>query len=327
MRKKILALLLSVILCLVLTACGDSEAPEETSSTESATNVSNGNLKPESVVISVGKSTVTYSEFLAYSYFMKSPYDGIIGDEGWNYNKIAEDGKTIGQEAVEAVLRLIIQVKVICKEAAIQKVTLGTDEKEQASYNAKTFCDGLDEKIKAANGLNVKTVTNMFEENKLAQKMYNIELGKVNANLTVDQINAARVQLIYCKANEQNRNQVKAKMDQIYQSVTTEKKNFYATAKANSEAKDIEYLIGQSDTRKNLANAVVGMKAGQISNIISEQDGFYIAYCVESNSKSLQDEYKNQLILEKQTQAFQSAYKKWTENFDVRVSKSLLKKS
>lgn len=324
MRYRLLTMLICVGMCLFLSACGEGEKPEETTSTERAVSVSNQKLKPDSVVISVGKTTVNASEYHAYYYLMENPYKGLLGNEVWNYSKAAADGKTLGQEAVEAVLRLIIQVKVICKEAALQNVVLGTDEKEQAAHNAKSFCDGMPDAVKKEYGIDIRTITRIFEENKLAQKMYHIEIGKVNANLAPEQIRAARVQLIYWKANDKNRAEVKKKAEQIRQSLVSSKNNFYSVAKTNTEASEIEVLVGGSDTRPSLAKAVTGMKKGNISNVIGEKDGFYIAYCVQPSSKAIEEEYRNQVISEKQTQAFQNAYGGWSDKFEVKVSKALL---
>ena len=53
--------------------------------------------------------------------------NSILGTDIWKYNKAVKD-KSVGQEAIESVLRQIIQVKVIGKEAAIEKVQLATDD-------------------------------------------------------------------------------------------------------------------------------------------------------------------------------------------------------
>lgn len=323
MKYKILAIFLSVIMCLGLIACG-SEEPKETVSVEEAVSVSNNNLNHGSVVISVGKTAVNYNEFLSYYYLMKNQYENVLGTEIWAYKKALSGEKTLGQEAIESVLRHIIQIKVICKEAGLQKVLLSTDEKEQASHNAKVFCDSLADTVKSENGMDVKTVTRIFEENKLAQKMYNIQLGKVNANLTPEQIKAAKVQLIYWSANDKNREEVRKKAEQVYQSLSTAVGSFYTIAKENTEASEIETIIGASDIRTNLAKAVVALKKGQTTNVIAEKDGFYLAYCVEPDSKVIQDEYRNQVVLEKQTQAFQKTYKGWSDKFEVKVSRALL---
>lgn len=323
MKYKFWAILLCVSICLGMTGCGNEE-PEKTSSGEKAVSVSNSNLKPESSVVAVGHTTVTYNEYRTYYYFMKNQYEGTLGEGVWQYSKAIEGNKSIGQEAIESVLRLIIQVKVICKEAAIQKVTLQTDEKEEADYNAKRVYESLAEKVRADNGIDLKVLTNMFEENKLAQKMYNVQIGKVNADLSADQIRAARVQLLYRRANKDNKAEVKAQIEQIRQNMNASGTNFYSTAKTNSDQDEVECLIGNSDERKNLAKAVLELKQGQISNVIEEADGFYIACCMQQDCAEIQQEYRNEVVLKKQIEAFQKEYKKWSDKFEVKVSKALL---
>ncbi len=323
MKRRFLAILLCVSMCLAISGCG-SEKAEETSSSERAASVSNGTLKPDSSVVAVGKTTVTYNEYQTYYYYMKNQYESLLGSEVWQYNKAVGQNNTIGQEAIESVLRLIIQVKVICKEAAIEKVTLGTDEKEEADYKAKTAYTALSDRDREANGIDLKTLTRIFEENKLVQKMYNVEIAKVKADLTPEQMKAAKVQLIYCAAGEKNRAEVKTKIDRIRQSLNTGQISFYTVAKANTELDEIECVVGNSDTRTNLAKAVLSLKQGQISNVVEEKDGYYIAFCLQPDSAALEQEYRNQVLQDKQIEAFQNAYKIWSEKFEVKVSKALL---
>lgn len=323
MKRKILAILLCVSMCLCMSGCG-SEKAEDTSSSERAASVSNGSLKADSSVVAVGKTTVTYSEYRTYYYFMKNQYEGILGSEIWQYSKAIDGKKTIGQEAIESVLRLIIQVKVICKEAAIEKVKLETDEKEEADFKAKTAYESLSEKDRTGNGIDLATLTKIFEENKLVQKMYNVEIGKVKLDLTADQIRAAKVQLIYRAADSKNKASVKTEMEQLRQSLDTSQSSFYATAKENTQADEVECIVGNSDSRTSLAKTVLALKQGQISNVIEEKDGFYIACCVEPDSAELQQQYRNQVVQEKQTEAFRKAYKTWSDKFQVKVSKALL---
>ena len=172
MKQFILAILVCVGMCIGVVGCG-SEAVEETRSSERAASVSNSNLKEDSSVIAVGKTTVSYKEYKTYYYFMKNQYESILGTDIWKYNKAVKD-KSVGQEAIESVLRQIIQVKVIGKEAAIEKVQLETDEKEEADYRAKTVFDSISAKDKQTQGIELKVLSKIFEENKLAQKMYNV---------------------------------------------------------------------------------------------------------------------------------------------------------
>ena len=322
MKRKFLAILLCVSICLCMSGCG-SEKVEDTSSSERAASVFNGKLKADSSVVAVGKTTVTYNEYKTYNYLMKSLYEGNLGSEVWSYSKAVDGNKTIGQEAIESVLRLIIQVKVICKEAAIQKIKLETDEKEEADYKAKKAYEGLSDQEKADNGMDLATVIRIFEENKLAQKMYNVEMGKVKVDLTPEQMKAVKVQLIFHAASSQNKESVKGEMEQIRKNLDA-RASFYTVAKANTELDEIEYVVGNSDKRVNLAKAVMSLKPGQVTGVIEEKDGFYIACCLQQNSAKLQQEYRNQVVEERQTESFQKTYKVWSDKFGVKVSKALL---
>lgn len=324
MKYRFLAILLCVGMMLCLTACGSGEEKEEIS-TESAASVSNNRLGADSTVLAVGKTKVTYNEYKAYYYFMKNSYESVLGEQIWSYAKATPNAKTLGQEAVEGVLRLMIQVKIINREAAALKVALETDEKEEAAHNAKTICDSLSEDVKAANGIDVKTVTRILEENKLTQKVYNVEIGKVNANLTPEQMKAARVQLIYLKADAKNKEQIRQKAEQLRQSIAAEGGNsFYKVAKENTEGDELETIVGGSDSRINLANAAVVLKKGQMSAVVEEKDGFYLAYCIAQDSPELQQEYRNQVVADRQIETFQKVYEKWSQKYEVKISRALL---
>lgn len=322
-----MAAALCLCLCFGVTACGQKDAAQDVkdavTETERAASVSNGTLSDDSTAIAVGNTAVTYAEYKVYDYFMRSQYESLLGTEVWNYSP--GSGETIGEEATLDVLRLIIQVKVINKAAAFQNVKLAADEKEDADTSAAQFCSGLSDKVKEANGISATLVSTIFEENRLASKMYNIVTGEVDVSMTDEQCRAARVQLIYLKADDSNRDTVRETADQLL-SKAKSASSFYALAKENTQSDELECLIGRQDSRSNLVKAVLALKENAVSDVVEESDGFYIAYCVSPNSKSIRKAYKNQVIEEKQNQAFSESYKQWSESYDVKVSKSLLKK-
>ena len=326
-NRKLLRGIAAMVCCLslMLTACGEGEAAQETTSeSERAASVSNGTLSEDSVALSVGKTTIPYKEYKVYYYFMENQYASTLTDDIWSYTGALGGGKSIGQEAVENVLRLIIQVKVISKAAAVQGVTLAADEKEEADYNARTFCEGLSDEVKQQYNISQPLVAQIFEENKLAEKMYRVITGQVDINVTEDQAKAARVQLIYLKTEGQDKAAVKQKADELCQQAKSGAGSFYKLARENTQGSEIECLVGQMDKRQTLAAAVLGLKKYQVSGVIEEGDGYYIAYCVKSSSKKVNEEYKNQVVSERQTSQFQAAYKEWSEQYEVKVSKSLL---
>ena len=112
--KKILCGCLAVSLMLTSVGCSEKteNAEEQTISVEKAARVNNGDLQGDSIAVAVGKQGVTYDEYLVYNWFLKNQYDSMLGTDVWN---ISVDDHTIGQTAIEDIVRLIIQIKVMNK--------------------------------------------------------------------------------------------------------------------------------------------------------------------------------------------------------------------
>lgn len=325
LKNKRILLFLCVCLCLMMSACGKDDSEEETKENvnyERAASVNNGTLADDSVAVSIGKTTVSYAEYRAYDYFMKNQFESVLGQDVWRY-KLDESGKTVGQAAIEDVLRLIIQVKVINRAAADQKVVLAADEKEEADNSASQYCESLTDQVKKEKGINAVLVSSIFEENKLAEKMYNIVIGKAKVKFSDEQCEAARVQLIFLRADNANRETVKKTAGELRNQAVKEN-SFYSFAKENTQADQVEILVGRQDARTKLTEAVLNLKQGSISEVIEETDGYYIAYCVERDNKTIRTEYKNQIVEERQNEAFSRAYSEWAAGYEVKASRSLL---
>ncbi len=325
MKNKMKWMLLSICLMLCLTACGEEEEkPQEPESkVEESVSVNNKTLEADSIVISVGKTTVTYDEYKVYHYFMKHQYENIVSEELWN-SKVLD--KTLKQEALEEVIRFIIQMKVIGRAAGEQGVELDANAKVAAETQAREYCAMLDEKTRQENGITEATLTKILQENLLATQMYNVVTGKADVNFSADQIQAAKVQMLYLSTEGKNKEEVRAKAESLAKKIGTKKGNFYRFANANSDAEEVEQIIGAQDSRGTLAKTALGLKKGETSGLIEESDGFYIVYCIQPSNGTLEEEYRNQMVEEKQVLAFQSAYENWAQKYEVEVSKSLLVK-
>lgn len=325
--KKMISVMLLAALTIGVTGCGGEKAPEEPQATEEpdavhedAVKVENGTISADSVVIAIGQTAVPYSEYKSYYYFMESQYDSLLTEQVWKQSSGGD--KTIGQEAIEDVLRMIIQVKVTIKEAARQGVALEPAEKEDADYNAQKFYESLDDATIRDNMITSAQLTQIFEENALAEKMYRVVTGQAGVGESTD-YKAYRVQLLYKKSGE-DKAATKAKMDELQSTIASSNKNFYYYAKKESELSEIESIVGSLDTRKNLWQILTTLKVGVVSPVIEESDGFYIAIVLEKPNDELNTEYRNQVVSDSQIEFFQKSYEQWSDSYEVVVSESLL---
>lgn len=318
--KKLLCGVLVTALAFGSMGCSGKSEEETTVKTEKAAAVSNGELSGTSTVVAVGSSKVSYDEYKVYSWFLRNQYEDLSVDI-WNQTV---DGTTIGQMAVEDCLRLIIQIKVMNKAAAEQQIGLGVDEKEDIDYKADQYFQTISDEIKQENGITEENLHLIFEENEVARKMYDVVTGEVEANIDANSMQAAKVLMYYLKADDTNREEVRTQANTAATELGQYAGNFTTFVKNKTGSAPEEVIIGKMDSRTNLVNTALTMERYTTSGVIEESDGFYIIYCLKSNTKGLNKVYREQYIEEQQNQAFQVAYENWAEKYDVRVSKSLL---
>ena len=330
--KKILCGCLAVSLMLTSVGCSEKteNAEEQTISVEKAARVNNGDLQGDSIAVAVGKQGVTYDEYLVYNWFLKNQYDSMLGTDVWN---ISVDDHTIGQTAIEDIVRLIIQIKVMNKEVSEQIKRYETalkhadeDEKEDIDYKADQYIATIPEDVQKANGITTETMHRIFEENLVARKMYDVVTGSTQVSIDAATTQAAKVLLCYLPATDANREEVRAQAAGYAQELATYQGNFYSFVKEKTGSAPEEVILGSLDSRTNLAANVLALKKDATSGVIEESDGFYIAYCLKANTKNLNQAYVEQEVEKQQKDAFRTAYEKWAEGYEVRVSKSLLAK-
>lgn len=321
--KKSLCGLLAISMAVVTVACsdGDKKAEPEALKVEKAASVSNGELTGESTVIGVGNTKVLYDEYRVYSWFLKNRYENIMSGEVWNYRL---DDTTIGQTAIEDILRLIIQIKVMNKAAAEQGLSLGVDEKEDIDHKADQYLATIPPEIWEANGITAERMHMIFEENEISRKMYDVVTGNVEANVDEASMQAAKVLMLYLETDASNRDAVKGQADALAAEFAGYKGNFYSFVKQKTGKAPKEVILGKMDSRTNLINTALTMQRYTTSGIIEESDGFYMIHCLKSNTKGLNKVYREQYIAEQQNTTFQAAYENWAEKYEVKVSKSLL---
>lgn len=326
--KKIVAI--ALLTALALTGCG--EKTEEGVSIEKAESVSHGKLTTDSVVISVGNTVVKYNEYQAYTYILQEGYTKLLDEKIWNYAISPEH--TIGKDAIEDTIRLIIQMKVMSKSAKEQGVELSVNEKEEITFKAEQYVQGLSEEVRSKYGISAQLVNDMMCDNELARKLYDVVTGKVDTNVTTEDASVVSTQVICFMTRGTDKNGTTHKADDQTKAALLEQAkqlrekldagNFYSMAEASTSLSDVKINYGHEDSPKEVVNAVFAMQPGQISEVISATDGFYIVNCLSINDEEAVKQHREELIAERQTTAFGTAYKKWSDQYDVRVSESLL---
>lgn len=179
--KKNRAVVLGLCICLAVSVlCGGCGG--EKKKTKSNVKLENGKIKESSLVIAVGNEGVRYSEVLNYGYLLKRQYEGNFTEALWVYQ--LEEGKTIGEEAKQEIVNMITQLKIIKAEAKAEGISLSGDEIDEALQKAEHVMESVTEENRAAYALSVQGLSEIYQDNILANKMFYIATDDVETDLS-----------------------------------------------------------------------------------------------------------------------------------------------
>lgn len=316
---------------MLLTGCSG-----KSSITGNKVKLDQGTIEENSIVITVGDTGVKYSEVQNYCYLMKKQYEGSFGNKIWDYT--VDDSKTIGDEAKEEIINMITQLKIICATAEEENVSLTNDEKDEALQKAEEIIETATEEDKQKYFLSVQGMSDLYQENALANKMFYIATDDADTEVTDDEARQIKIQYLQVMTKGTNLNGTKIELNEKEKSealnraklLQTEAKgveDFLEFAKENTDSTSTELTIGKDSTDIDTAavTAAFALEKGGMSEVIETDTGYYIIYCVENNDEDATYARREEIIKERQTKMFKEKYAKWLGDYEVNISQSFWK--
>lgn len=307
-------------------------------SKDMAKKLASGDTQETSVVMKVGNVGVKYSEVRNYCYLLKCQYENSFGKGLWQYK--LDNGTTIGDEARQEVASLITQLKIIKKTAENMKITLTSDEKDEAVRDAEEIVNSASAEDKKSYCLSVQSMTELYSENILAEKMFYVATDDANTVVTNEEARQIDIQYIEVITNGVDRNGNNISMNagtkreaakKAYRLLKAAKKskNFLEFAEENTDAESVSVTIGKDNNLfgQSTTAEALKLKKGGISGVITNKssdgkESYIIIYCVDNNNEDATYEYKEKIIEERQTNMFKDKYAEWLKDCDVKISKS-----
>lgn len=335
-RMKKISILILIIL-LFFTACkgkksiGNDLVNSVTKSKNSDLQ-KDGELTPDSVVITVGDEAVTYKEALIYIYQLKEEYEPNLGENIWSFD--TGNGITLEAYAKNQVIDNLIKLKTICQEAKRQEITLTDDEIMEISNMATSYLENITIEDQTKYGITKELIQKVYEDNQLASKMFDISTNDVDTDISDEEAKQIKIQYLTILTNGQDKNNNTIKMDKkqsekAYQKIKELRKtakqveNFQRFAETNSDSKETEIIFGEDDKPAEFGEEALKMKTGKLSKVIKGDSGYYILYCVNDFDKDATMAKKEEIILEQQNKEFEEKYKEWEKDYKIAISTTL----
>lgn len=320
--SKGIAMVLAISLC--LSGCGKNKKDAK---------LETGDISENSVVMMVGNEAVRFSEIRDYCYFLKCQYEGGFGDKLWDYP--LGESETIGDQAKQEIVNMITQLKVICATARNQDIKLTADEIDEALQHAEELMSNASEEDRKEYSLNVQEISEIYQENALANKMFYIATNDADTNVSDEEARQVSLQYLEVMTSGTDRNGIEISMDEDTRSKALERakqlkreaeaaEDFLEFAEKNTDAPQTELIIGKETDKleEKVVEAAFSMTAGQISDVIEGTDGYYIVYCVDEEDEDATYQRKEEIIEERQTAMFMKKYADWMKDKKVDINQS-----
>ncbi len=325
-NKKILFMGAGVLLAtlVLFSGCGKKEKEVK---------LETGDISENSVVMMVGEEPVRFSEIQSYCYFLKCQYEGSFGEELWEYP--VGEGENIGDKAKQEIVNMITQLKVISATAQEQGIELTSDEKDEALRRAEELVGAATQKDMKEYSLNVQDISEIYEENALANKMFYIATDAADTNISDEEARQVSVQYIQIMTQGVNRNGTEISMDEITKQEALKRaqdlrkeaeqaEDFLSFAEKNTDAAQTELIIGKETDQLEAAavESAFSMTDGQLSEVISGEQGYYILYCVSELNEDATYARKEEIIAQRQAEMFMQKYSEWMKEKKVDINQN-----
>lgn len=319
-QGRIYTILALLAVCTALAGCGKKSNTEQDSVDL---------LSKDTYAMQVGDEKITYPEAMVYVLFLKQEYEPTLGPSIWEFKKNGTEA--FEDMAKEEVMNEITELKIIGDKGKDMGITLDEDEKATAKETAQEHFAVLSEKDRTDYGITVEVLTKVYEDNLLATKVFDVTTAEVDTEVTDEE--ARQITLLQVVIDR-----VKENLDGTYTALTAAEEkaalkkakkllaqarkttDFEAFANANSDCEVITSTFGKGDRSQAIETAGFALKKGEISDLVTTDEGYYILYCVSELDEDATADKKEDLILKRQVAKFQDVYATWLGDYKILVN-------
>ena len=341
MKKNIYRLAASLLvtaLTMGMIGCTKEEEPEEpvkeaVEIEQEKDDVVDGKIVNGAVMLTIGETDVTYSEVMVYVNMIKDKYEPLFSEYIWDFE--VDKNKSFEDLAKEEIINQIIRLKVMKDIAAEEGIKLTEDEKLEIEDSAAEYLTRITEEQQKKYGINLDVVTTIYEDNFLAQKLFDVITSDVDTNVSKEEAHTVTVKQFVAlyegrdkdgnviKKTDEQVNSAKDKITKAYEQIVKNKNDFQTYASNHSDLGVIVVSFSKGELKEKVENTIFALKEGQTSVVLDLGDGFYFFECVDADDEKATTERISEIVKERQNEKFSKEYDKWLQDTKVYIVTNL----
>ncbi len=288
----------------------------------------------EEEIMRINSLSCYLPEMMLYLTTVQNQYEEVYGDELWNKNL---NGESIEERIKEKVLAKVAQVKVMNLMATDYELTLTDEETATVEKAAEDYYSSLNSKEKELTGATLETVTGIYTEYALANKVYEYIIRDINPEISDDEARRVTVQHILIKtyAEDANGNRLEY-TDRARQTAkdlafeirnraldTENPEDFESLAAEYNEDDAITYTFGRGETAPAFEEAAFNLDEGEISDVIQTEIGYHVIKCINTYDIGETQQNKLKILQQRRDQVFQETYDEYVKGLKKNLNHEL----
>ncbi len=229
-------------------------------------------------------------------------YEMYYGTDIWKNEQYAG----ISDYLIENVMSALYQTEVLVSKAEELGVTLSDEDKEKVAASVKEFFEEADEKLVEACGISEERLTEIYEKNALANRVYETTYTGKDFSVT-DEEAAQRTVSYILVPSAAGEDKAKEVLDKVSGGADMEK-----TAKEYSYSYST-LTFGDSDYDNEIGTVSAGMEEGEYAIANVSSDGWYVMFMKDKFDETATANKKVSLEDAKKVDLFEAAYAEWLE--------------
>lgn len=290
--------------------------------------------KQGKTVLTVNGLTVSYEEAILYLQSRKEEIEELYGKDVWSL-VIDKEGTTYEQLLKDSVYEEIEYLTLVCSKAEELGITLSEDELLDVDEYTADFISNFSPEALEYYNVNKGVVNKIYKDNMLANKIYESLTLNVDTEVSDEVARQAVFQYILVgkygfdangnriEYTQEQLNEAKDRADRLREEALSVN-SFYDFASANSDDEDeVEITVGRGDMKEELEKVAFALEEGEISEVVDTEEGYFIFRCVSLLDREATDSKKEDIIIERQEEAFDVEYSKWEQEKEVKLNKEI----
>ena len=284
-------------------------------------------------VFRIEEESCTVPEIMVYLTNIQNHYEQVYGSKIWDTQI---DGVTLEDNVKETALAKMAQIKAMTLLAKKNQVTLTDSEKQTVEEAAKKYFDSLNASEIELMGINEDTITNLYEEYALSDKLYNYLIKDINPEISDDEARTITVEHILIKtytidedgkkiedtsyANEEEL----AKAEKICE-LAKSGENFDDLVSKYSEDDTATYSFGKGEMEPEFEEAAFNLGTDEISDVVQTRFGYHIIKCISTFNREVTDANKVKIVEQRKEEVFGDEYEAFVQSLTRNLNKDLWK--